>query len=74
MDRATLAEFLTQAERHVALGRVHIARQREIVERIRATHQDPTQAIELLAIFEQLLETHIADRDRLVIAVAAAHP
>jgi hypothetical protein len=65
MDRATVTAHLAQAERHVALGEQHIARQREIVSELEDGSHDAVQARRLLAQFEELQALHIADRDRL---------
>jgi hypothetical protein len=65
MDRAMLAQHLTQAEKHIILGEELIARQRELVAGLEQNDHDPTEAKRLLATFEQVQATHMAGRDRL---------
>jgi hypothetical protein len=63
MDRQMLVDHLDQAERRVAQGAEHVARQRMLVNQLDC--QARTQARELLAQFEEMQRMHIADRDRL---------
>jgi len=49
MERDLLGKQLTQAERHVALGEHHLARQREIISRLGTRGHDLTTALELLS-------------------------
>jgi hypothetical protein len=65
MDRAMLAQHLTQAERHIVLGEELIARQRELIAELEQNDHDSTEAKRLLATFEQVQATHMAGRDRL---------
>jgi len=54
---------LEKAERHVALGESHIARQREMVRRLTEAGYPADRAINLLRTFEDLQRQHIAHRD-----------
>jgi hypothetical protein len=58
-------DHLQQAERHVAEGERHLARQKEIVAELPGDGHDARAARALLAQFEDLLALHIADRDRI---------
>jgi hypothetical protein len=58
-------QHLAQAERHVAEGAGHVARQRQIVVELANDGRDLKTAQALLQQFETMLEHHIADRDRL---------
>lgn len=68
MDRETLIEHLTQAERHVADGERVLKHQRCIIEDLR---RDPDgnplieAAESLLCSFEEMQNMHIADVTRL---------
>jgi len=62
---------LAQAERTTALGRLHIARQRQIVADFGRGGRDAAQARDLLRIFEELQVLHEAHRDRLLAKVLA---
>ena len=66
IDRATLEQHLTLAEMHVAQGIEHIARQRELIAKLRRGGHSLLRATDTLAQFEDLLDLHIADRDRLL--------
>jgi hemerythrin len=65
MDRAMVERHLAQAERHVVEGSRHVVRQRQIVAELADDGDDLKLAQELLARFEELLVSHIADRDRI---------
>ena len=65
MDRAILLERLAQAERHVAEGLQHIARQRTVIANLERHGHDTNQARGLLAQFQSTQALHIADRDQL---------
>jgi hypothetical protein len=58
-------QHLEQAERHVLLGMRHVMRQRELIQRLESGGHDTREANRLLRQFEDLLELHIHDRDRL---------
>jgi len=65
MNREMVRQHLEQAERHVSEGERHIARQREIVAEPKGAGRIYQAAIDLLAQFENMQASHIADRDRL---------
>jgi hypothetical protein len=67
MDRETILKQLALAEHLVAVGEVHVERQRLILEDLeRAGHvRTLEEAKELLKRFEEVLALHIEDRDRL---------
>ncbi len=65
MDRSQLQAHLALAEEHVAQGERHLARQREIIERMTSAGWNTKEANALLIVFQQTLAMHIADRDRL---------
>ncbi len=56
---------MAQSERHVAEGRLIVARQQAIVAELEQGGHNATLARELLVEFQRVLEIHIADRDRL---------
>jgi hypothetical protein len=71
MDRETLVKTIKMANRHVAEGKGHVARQREIVTELkRAGGPDLILAENLLHEFEVSLALHMDDRDRLVLELA----
>jgi hypothetical protein len=65
MDRATLKEHLAQAEQLVARGEQRIADQRKLIAELEQGGQDPSQATQLLAQYEELQGMLIVNRDRL---------
>jgi hypothetical protein len=64
-DRRMWEEHLALAEAHIAQGEQTVARQRRIVEDLERDGHDARTARELLIQFEEVLRTHLADRDRL---------
>jgi len=66
MHREILIDHLAQAERHIAEGRVHVDRQRQIVEDLVRDDKDAGRSRKLLELFEDTLEGHIEERDRLL--------
>ena len=68
MDREILKEHLVLAERHIASGQEHIAKQRRIAAELGAGgHTEAAaKARALLTEFEEILDRHISDRDRLL--------
>jgi hypothetical protein len=64
VDQDMIKRHFEQAERHVALGKKHIARQREIVAELERDGHDTRSARSLLSQFEELQKMHVADRDR----------
>jgi hypothetical protein len=65
MDRATLVDTLAAAERHLAEAEHQVANQREHVARLERDGQDTAQPTQLLQQLEEVLDVHLADRDRL---------
>jgi len=65
VDRATIEQHLAQAERHVAEGESYVERQRQIVAELERDGHDAATAKALLATFEEMQATQIAERDRL---------
>ena len=65
MDRAIVEKHLQQAQEHVAMGGQHVARQRQIVAELLDRGADVTEAIRLLANFEETQGMHLAHLERL---------
>jgi len=65
MDRQMLMEHLSQAERHVAEGMVHVEKQRTLVENMARDGHDIREHEALLRQFEETLGLHIKNRDQL---------
>jgi hypothetical protein len=66
MDQGTLQQHLAQAERHIARGVVHLARQRELIAELDRAGHDTEEA---RAILDTLMETqilHLQDRELLL--------
>jgi hypothetical protein len=63
VDRAMIERHLAQAERHIAEGERRIERQREIIAALERDGHDTIQARAPMVNFEEVLRTHIADRD-----------
>lgn len=62
---SSLEDHLRHTEEQLALGERNIARQREIIARLRAEGRDPTGAEKLLRAFEELQSGLVASRDSL---------
>lgn len=60
-----VAEYLREAEDHVARGRQHIASQARIVDELECHGHDATIARKLLAQFKQVQKLHVAEVERL---------
>lgn len=73
MDKAMTLAHLALAERHVARGYEHIASQMRIIANLANGGHDTAEADKLLATFEDIQRSHLADRDRLKKEVAE-HP
>ena len=58
MGQAELEHHILVARRHVELGERHIARQREIIERLKQQGHDTSSAERLLNTFEALQALH----------------
>ena len=65
MDRHLALQHLAKAQQHVADGERHIHNQRRIIAQVEQRGDDPAESKRLLALFEELQKTHVADRDRL---------
>jgi hypothetical protein len=65
-----LDQILALAEKHVAQTRVHIEQQRQIINEQERRGFDSTLSRQILATFEQSLELHTEDRDRLITALS----
>jgi hypothetical protein len=70
MDRGMLEQRLAEAERHVALGEKHLARQREILQDLRVKGRDILEAERLLTNMEASQRLHIEGRDRIAREIA----
>jgi hypothetical protein len=70
-DRAALEERLRVAELHVALGKEHINRQRELVASLKQDSHDVIAAKRLLKNYYNLQAMHVADVKRLVAQLAS---
>jgi hypothetical protein len=69
MNHRTLGGLLLAAQEHVALGEKRILRQRAIVAELELQRFDTCEARNLLALFEDLQELHVANANRLRMAI-----
>ena len=65
MERRSEVGHLELAERHVAEGEQHLARQRRLIAELERDGHDTALALELLREFERTQASHIQERDRL---------
>ena len=65
LNIAMLRDHLAMADRHVASGNLVVTRQRQLIAKLEADSHDTTEALALLARFEDLLAQHLAHRDNL---------
>jgi len=65
MDKQLLEQHLKLAKQHVAQGRRHIIRQKQIIFELTRDQHDTSQARQLLSTFQELQLMHVAERDRL---------
>ncbi|ARO33764.1 hypothetical protein NXC14_PC00225 (plasmid) [Rhizobium sp. NXC14] len=65
MDRTIVKKHLEQALEHVALGELHVARQRELIAELTNRGADVREAIRLLTNFEESQVMHVAHLERL---------
>jgi hypothetical protein len=72
MDQKIIEKHLSDAERHVSMGRSLIVRQREIVYRLERDGHYAGEAKRLLATSEKLQKIFMAERDRLLRKLASA--
>jgi len=63
--RALIEDHLALAEKHVTKGERCVAEQRERVLRLERGGHDTTEALVLLARFQELQELYVSDRNRL---------
>lgn len=66
MDRGLIEERLKMAQRHVAEGEGHIARQHAIIAELKKGGYDLTLAEGILKTLQDTQATHESDRDRLL--------
>ena len=66
MDRVMQLQHLEEAERHIALGKQHIADQEQIVADLLRLGQDTTEARKLLDNFYTSQALHIEHRERIL--------
>ena len=64
MDETMLRRHLARAERHVAEGEVHLARQRELIRKLERDGHGSRAARRFLRSLEETQALHVADRDR----------
>jgi hypothetical protein len=65
VDRKFWERHLAEAERQIADSERLIARQRKLVAELERDGHDTAIARNLLTLFEELLATHVSERDRL---------
>jgi hypothetical protein len=66
MDRLTLLQHLAKAERHVAEGRHHIARQERLIAALDRDGHDTEEACVILTTLRETQVLHEQDRDRVL--------
>lgn len=64
-DRVALEQRLANTEGYMAMSRRHVASQRTFAAELLRDGHDASQALALLARFEELERLHVADRTRL---------
>jgi hypothetical protein len=65
VDQAMVEDHLARAERHVTEGEADVARQTKLVAKMEQEGHDTCEARASLALFKEMQELHVADRDRL---------
>jgi hypothetical protein len=65
MHRDIVEGHLAHSEWHVTEAESRITRQQELVAELKRRGQDTTEALAILAQFQEFLDLHIRDRDRL---------
>lgn len=63
MDPRLIREHLAEAERHLALSDLHIARQIQIVDELERDGHPTALALDLLATYRAVHATHLIHRD-----------
>jgi len=66
MDRRLLQQHLEQAERHIALGKQHLAKQEAIIAELDRDGHDTTDALAILVTLRETRSLHVQDRDRIL--------
>jgi hypothetical protein len=66
MERETLLRQLAEVEKHLAISKLHIDRQIEIIDELERAGQSARNERSLLATFRSLLAQHKARRARLI--------
>lgn len=61
-----LLRHLEQAERHTAQGARHIAEQEQRIAELRRDGHDIADAEDLLRLFREMQDQHVAHRDRIL--------
>ena len=61
-----LMHHLAQSEERIAKGRVHVNRQRQIVDELVRNGEDARKSKDLLRLFEDMLTRHIEYREQIV--------
>ena len=64
MDRDVLLQHLATAAQHVAQGRRHLARQHDLIARLKRADLPTGEAEHFLDQLEQMQSKHLADHDR----------
>jgi hypothetical protein len=72
MDRDVLRQYLAQAERHIALGKLHLARQRAMIAELVRCGHETEEALAILSTLQETQALHLQDRERLV-SLTAQH-
>ncbi len=65
MNRALWEKHLALAEEHVALAQRNVEKQRHVLAELERDHHPTAMAAQILALYEDLLDLHTQDRDRL---------
>ena len=66
MDPELLMHHLAQCEERIVKGRVHVDRQRQIVDELVRNGEDSRRSKDLLRLFEDMLTRHIEYREQIV--------
>jgi hypothetical protein len=74
MDEALIRARLAQVEWHISVGERAIARQRDIIAKLRSGGLMSANAEGILRVLEQTQAAHIADRDMLLKRLCLTSP
>ena len=69
MEQKTLVERLADVEKHIAIGKLHIDRQQQLIDELVRNGEPAANERALLATFKKLLAEHEARRADLVRAL-----